>query len=459
MKVAIAVVMTVALVGCKRAEQDAKTTPGVTSPAIDTLIAGVPGNAAAIGFVDLDKPPWAFITGGLAPLDDATRTTLDKELREYIDRYVGLDVSKLQYAVGFISGPPAGGAVLLKTIGGTLKLPGATDFEGAKLWVIDPNDGLMVATKGDVVVFGKDDAVRAALETLAGKRKSVTVENKALVDWLHAETKGAVVGFAAIVPKGLPLPPPAAGLQRTAMSIGRGGVRAVIDGEDAAITSLQKIVDDAFAMAMSEVERAHDAAIAGNIPPPEGAFAIIGSAYAKAYAAKLKPRREGNRLVASLDLAGAGHGTEAMTVVGVIGILSAVAVPAFMNYMKKSKRSEADLQLNKLGKHLKIYHAENGAFPVGDTPLTPEQTCCAGPGNKCAVDPQAWQQPTWQQLDFSIDEPHLFQYRYHSDGKTAVVEAVSDLDCDGNTATYRLDATGENGMASVQITKPQPGAH
>ncbi|HVK84092.1 MAG TPA: hypothetical protein VM513_08290 [Kofleriaceae bacterium] len=455
MKLAIAVVMTMALAGCKRAgHEEAGSKPGVTSPAIDALIAGVPGNAAAIGFVDLDKPPWTFVTGGVMPLADATRTTLDKELREYIDRYVGLDVSKLQYAVGFISGPPAGGAVLLKTIGGTLKLPGATDFEGAKLWVIDD---VLVATKGDLVVLGKDDAVRAAIETLAGKRKSVTAENKALVDWLHAETQGAVFGFAAIVPKGLPLPPQVAGLQRTAVSIGRGGVRAVIDGEDAAISSIQKIIDEAFAMALGEVQRAHDAAIAGDIPPPEGAFAIIASAYAKDYAAKLKPRREGNRLVASLDLA-AGGGGEMMTVVSVVGILSAVAIPAFMSYMKKSKVSETALQLNKLGKNLKVVYAESSTFPVGDAPLTPAESCCNGPNHKCAGDPSAWIQiPMWRELDFLIDEPHLFQYRYHSDGKTAVVEAIGDLDCDGNTITYRLEATSDNGMPRVQITEPAPG--
>ena len=35
---------------------------------------------------------------------------------------------------------------------------------------------MSLAIKGDIVVFGKDGAVREVLETLAGKRKPVTTE-------------------------------------------------------------------------------------------------------------------------------------------------------------------------------------------------------------------------------------------------------------------------------------------
>ena len=46
---------------------------------------------------------------------------------------------------------------------------------------------------------------------------------------------------------------------------------------------------------------------------------------------------------------------ELMIVVAIIGILAAVAIPAFMDYMKKSKKTEAALQLNKIGKNNKTY--------------------------------------------------------------------------------------------------------
>src|ERR1041384_2175055 len=183
--------------------------PRATSPARAELLAGVPGSAAAIAFVDLAETPWSQIIGGwLLPLDDATRQGLDKELREYLARTVGLDVSKLQYVVAFASGPPPHVAVLVKTVGGTLKLPPTGEHEGAKLWLLDPRDRVHLAIRGDVMILGDEVGGRDAVDTLAGKRKPVTVENKALVDSLRKDSGGAAFAFAAIKPKDLPLPPP-----------------------------------------------------------------------------------------------------------------------------------------------------------------------------------------------------------------------------------------------------------
>ena len=53
---------------------------------------------------------------------------------------------------------------------------------------------------------------------------------------------------------------------------------------------------------------------------------------------------------------------ELMIVVAIIGILAAVAIPAFMDYMKKSKKTEASLQLNKIGKNDKVFYVTNARF-------------------------------------------------------------------------------------------------
>ncbi|MFN0251886.1 MAG: hypothetical protein ACKV2T_33730 [Kofleriaceae bacterium] len=452
----VMVLATMSITSCKKDGGSDKpaVAPSVTSPAIDALIAAVPGNASAIAFVDLNIAPWSYLTGGAGlSLDPATQKELDKDLRAYLDRYVGVDVSKLQYAVAFAAGPPVSGAVLLKTVAGTPKIPGAADYEGAKVWRV-PGEGISVAMKGDTVVVGLDDAVRGVLDTMAQKRKSVVVENKPLVDWLRAETKGAVVALAIIAPKDLPLPPQIAGLSRVAVSVGPTQLRAVVDGSDAAITSVQGLIDQQIALALEQAEHAKQEAIAGNLPPPAGALAIISAAYAKSFVAAVKPRREGNRLVANFDLV--GQGTEGMLIVSTIGILAAVAVPAFMDYMKTSKKSEPSLLLNKLGKNLKVYYAIESKFPVGEVALTPGESCCASPVGKCASTPDMWQQPVWQALDFEITEPHMFQYRYRSDGTNVIAEAVGDLDCDGQTITYRLEAWAQNGNPTITITEPAP---
>jgi len=214
------------------------------------------------------------------------------------------------------------------------------DHEGGKLWIVDADASMSLALKGDIVVFGKDGAVREVLGTLAGKRKPVTTANKPLVEWLRKESTGAALAFVAVAPEDLPLPPQIAGLQRFAVTVGARGITAVVDGDDAAISRLQAMSDQALAAGLAELETQHQAALAGAIPPAEGAMAIVGAAYAKSYAARFKPRRDGNRLSVSLEVS---MGDPTMIVAGV-GVLSAVAIPAFMDYMKKSRARARDAQ-------------------------------------------------------------------------------------------------------------------
>ncbi len=152
-----------------------------------------------------------------------------------------------------------------------------------------------------------------------------------------------------------------------------------------------------------------------------------------------------------------------MAPVAIVGVLAAVAIPAFMDYMKKAKQSEASLYLNKIGKNAKRYFGENGKYPIGDGAITSATTCCGQPNNKCAP-PSAdmmKKDPVWSAIDFEIDEPTQYRYRYHSaDGKTALVEAVGDLDCDGIEATYRLDMSLTSaGNPVLNLTPPAAGVY
>jgi hypothetical protein len=136
--------------------------------------------------------------------------------------------------------------------------------------------------------------------------------------------------------------------------------------------------------------------------------------------------------------------------------VSACLESAFGAYTKKSKATEAELMLNRMGKNLKVAYIENAAFPTGSAPLTPAQDCCATNG-KCAPDAAAWSNPIWQALDFTVDESHSFRYSYESkDGQSAVATAVGDLDCDGTTIMYMLDMKATEGNPTMQITKPDP---
>lgn len=124
---------------------------------------------------------------------------------------------------------------------------------------------------------------------------------------------------------------------------------------------------------------------------------------------------------------------------GVLMVVT-VSIPAFMEYTKRSKGIEADLQLMKLKHSVQRYAVENNGFPRASAPLTPAIPCCRGPGARCN-DPQAWAAPEWRQLDFEISEPHRFQYSYESDGKTFTARAVGDPSCNGSEVTYELRGT------------------
>jgi hypothetical protein len=134
---------------------------------------------------------------------------------------------------------------------------------------------------------------------------------------------------------------------------------------------------------------------------------------------------------------------------------------AFGDYMGKAKKTEAQLQLNKLGKNAKVYFMTEGSFPVGKAGPTPPEPCCKGADHKCAPVPaDQWDaNEVWQKLEFMMVEPSLFQYSYESDGKSATATAVGDLDCDGTPVTYKLEMTaGADGNATMNIIDPPAGS-
>lgn len=152
----------------------------------------------------------------------------------------------------------------------------------------------------------------------------------------------------------------------------------------------------------------------------------------------------------------AGRGM--MVPVATLGVLAAVAIPAFLDYMHKSKQTEAQLMLNRLGKSAKVAYITDATFPTGTAPLTPATTCCAGPKAHCVTTAADWATPVWTALGFSVDDAHLFQYGYTSDGATFTATAVGDLDCDGTMITYTLTGTSEHGNPQLKLTEPPPNS-
>src|SRR5689334_9108252 len=117
---------------------------------------------------------------------------------------------------------------------------------------------------------------------------------------------------------------------------------------------------------------------------------------------------------------------ELMIVVAIIGILAAVAIPAFMKYIRRSKTVEATMNVRKLFDSSVSYyegeHADSSgtilakSFPAGVGPSPGTNSCCGQTGDKCKPVTTNFDSPSWAALNFSVDDPFYFWYTYASTG-------------------------------------------
>ena len=173
---------------------------------------------------------------------------------------------------------------------------------------------------------------------------------------------------------------------------------------------------------------------------------------------------------------------ELMIVVAIIGILAAVALPYFLDYLTRSKSTEAALQLKKIGENAKRAYGEVGTFPATSGALLPAAgpgagagvICCGGVGgikgglnqstsvnNKCTADPNSFQADAgWSALEFSVDEASQYEYSYVGDVAAPIAYALGDIDCDGKIATFTLQITKSTaGNPQVNLINPPTGVH
>ncbi len=443
-----------------------------TIAAVEKFIPDSPIVVAAADIANLDTMLLELLGGDILLLPEDQMKALQETLRAYHLDKLGVTLRGVSGAVAFV-GPTGDIGVIAKADIEFADRMRGEEVNGYRLLKLVPDPKVSVFEIPDYGIGVYVPAV-VKLDTylqLVNERTAPNPERlKDFTDMLGRDKAAwfaVAINFthpivAAAWPPDVPFKRPNKGL----IQLTAHGLAVEIEADTEVLDSIGNLV----AMARTKGRAAIDEGKAqlDSLPVPEGSAIILADAYFDVLFERLGPKRDGNKMRIEVTMALWGA-------TPVIGVLAAVAIPAFLKYTKKAKSSEAAMHLEMIRRGAADYFcsphldAEGNVlanqFPA-DVGLTPEQGCCAAFGgpdadgdDSCDADPQRFTAETWAALRFQPTEKHRYAYQFTSNGKSGseaefTASAYGDLDCDGERSTFQITGYGvvEDGECDVKFS-------
>jgi len=142
---------------------------------------------------------------------------------------------------------------------------------------------------------------------------------------------------------------------------------------------------------------------------------------------------------------------ELMIVVAIIGILAAVAIPAYQDYVVKAKLSKVQSTLDSVKTALAMYYQENGSFPTANATSTPTL------GGTADAGPDAWTSIGLTSYPAVPNEVSVMNYRSNASGSSFALSLTLDkIKATVIDGTY-LTISPSTGVAAAVAAVPAVG--
>lgn len=413
--------------------------------AIFTVDAGVLAEQA---FKELEKAV------GLRIDDEKSR----KEIGTLFEERLGLDPLKISTVTVFVVGNDTG--ILVR---GDFEVDPSvgreSEHQGHTLFQVEFGMGRSVwaTAVGGALALGERDVIRKLIDVERGDLKALdgTKSGDLHADLLDKVGGGVLVGTVVLdedMKEDLSRELADASVEGLGLRMDtKGGGSVVLVADAATRKMLLKKLEDLKDQAREGVAEARDHV--DDMEVLQGAGIILADNHMDQLFEMFTPTDTGDAL--RLDIGGGGGGIMAAS-----AVMSVVAVPAFIKYMRKAKTAEAVDMLDKLYKGSVDYFTTPRIDPdsagqrfaacqfPADAPLTPGlHGACDYPDSKWPANPAAWDHPSWAALKFQISDSHYFAYSFDSSGTGAnaqfTAHAQADLDCDGNFSTFQRYGKGD----------------